>query len=1134
MHTRHHRSLRLLALSLPVLLTASCSDDFMPGPLPEGVLPMQFACDIDQDNSTRADESGFADGDRMGVFVVNYRDGSPGSLTLNSNQANNVALTFDYDANKWNAATDIYWLDKTTPADIYGYYPFFNGLSSVTDYSFEVNADQSRPAQDGDICSYEASDFLWAKAEKATPGQKVNLTYTHRMAGVKVVLQEGSGFADGQWAKVSKLVTVDNTTRHSSIDLQTGMVTATGGFDRNIVMNDDATGWRAVVVPQTVAAGKTTIGITIDGKPFAYTRDGGMKYTAGKMHTFTIKVDWNEGNGKYTLSLVSEEITNWIADEYSHDFEANAYFVVNCPKEGTLRECIAAAGADYTTLRNLKIIGRLTNSDIYFMKDEMPRLSSLNMKEARMVNIEIPIRWDQPSEYQDDMMPGDSFYGNRTIRRFVLPENLKRIGGNAFRETTFTSTLIIPESVTRIDDSAFGYLSADASLELPNSLEYIGPRAFWTDAVFELRLSNKLKYIGDEALAARNAYGTFFLPDNLEYLGGGAFNELGGISHAIDGEIIFPAHYKKIPGACFSCIGFRNKTKITIEEGVTEIGGNALHGEFSTRVIIPKTVKRIEGGAFAFSDFRNGVSIPENLSYIGERAFHCSHLDEDIVFPTGMSYANGAFSASSITGLTLGDNIFQINGGAFYSCTNLRKITIGKNVEAIGDGAFTEMWSLQTVVCLATTPPKATGTIFEGFDRERTVLEVPEQSVEAYRAADGWNVFRIITPHKELTCNIPDISCLDKGVTRKAMVRSEGEWEVSECPSWVHVSPMKGEFKDEITFNVDPVAEGGESREGNVVFSLKGKNYTTYTSVRQFVRDGEREDREITLQTASGPGNPIPVFIVGEGFTADDIMRGDYVDRMRQTMEHLFAIEPYKSHRDKFTVSTAVACSAEKGVGNEWEERQNVFGTCNASPNVWKVRDYVSRVSPRTGSNLGNALIIVVTNQEGFEGWSEICDDGCSIANVFLTDDVYPYDQRGLVQHHAGGAAFAGLGTEAIHHFEHIKGCTCGCCNALGTYNEMKRRGYFENLTMSSNMNEAPWRDFIFHPTYSNHVDMWEGGYRHYRGVFRSEANSVMNTYISYYNTISRYAIYKQIMRRAGLEASLEDFIANDKIEKPL
>ena len=42
-----------------------------------------------------------------------------------------------------------------------------------------------------------------------------------------------------------------------------------------------------------------------------------------------------------------------------------------------------------------------------------------------------------------------------------------------------------------------------------------------------------------------------------------------------------------------------------------------------------------------------------------------------------------------------------------------------------------------------------------------------------------------------------------------------------------------------------------------------------------------------------------------------------------------------------------------------------------------------------------------------------------------------------------------------------------------------------------------------------------------------------MNTFIPYYNTISREAIVKRIMEYAGKEYVFEDFVENDKIELP-
>jgi hypothetical protein len=41
------------------------------------------------------------------------------------------------------------------------------------------------------------------------------------------------------------------------------------------------------------------------------------------------------------------------------------------------------------------------------------------------------------------------------------------------------------------------------------------------------------------------------------------------------------------------------------------------------------------------------------------------------------------------------------------------------------------------------------------------------------------------------------------------------------------------------------------------------------------------------------------------------------------------------------------------------------------------------------------------------------------------------------------------------------------------------------------------------------------------------------NTFVPYFNTISREILVRRIMERAGVDFSMEDFLAKDKIELP-
>lgn len=81
----------------------------------------------------------------------------------------------------------------------------------------------------GKLGGYEASYFLWGKAGNAAPTDRiVRLSFAHMMAGVRLSLVKGTGFSDEEWAAASKEALILNTKRNATVNLATGVVTATG------------------------------------------------------------------------------------------------------------------------------------------------------------------------------------------------------------------------------------------------------------------------------------------------------------------------------------------------------------------------------------------------------------------------------------------------------------------------------------------------------------------------------------------------------------------------------------------------------------------------------------------------------------------------------------------------------------------------------------------------------------------------------------------------------------------------------------------------------------------------------------------------------------------------------------------
>ena len=466
----------------------------------------------------------------------------------------------------------------------------------------------------------------------------------------------------------------------------------------------------------------------------------------------------------------------------------------------------------------------------------------------------------------------------------------------------------------------------------------------------------------------------------------------------------------------------------------------------------------------------------------------------------------------------------------------LTSITIPRYVEYIGQGAFDGCNALQTVICLAQDPPELGGPIFQGVFFDKCVLQVPEASIEKYRHTDGWKQFRNITAYHELAFNVPEILCLDKGQTAEGVIRAEGAWEISECPDWVTVSPMSGtaaERKAELTVTVKPLDAGNADREGRIVFQLKDKGYMTYTTVRQRCLGDIREDQKVVLQTASaGAQHAIPIFIVGEGYDADDIASGQYLEDMRAQMEYLFSCEPYKTYRNYFTVSTAIAVSPEHGINgrtrfepeNPWEGKDEV---------VWQYAK--AHGEGITEERAGQTTIIVLYNSNYLgDNRSSLRDDGRTISYLGKSTDSYPFEQRSFVLREVGGVAFGHLGVEGINHFTFLKACTCPNCNGWCNYTHAKSLGWYENISVSGKMNEVPWGHLIFDERYAQQVDVYEGGYNHARGVYRSENMSIMGSqFIPYFNTISRQSIVKRILEYSGEGYTFEKFVAKDKREYP-
>lgn len=1100
-----------LITCLTALLLAACQNETPVERTHRAEFKLTLAGEIDQLYLSRVNDNGFADGDVMGVYVVDYVSQQPGKLQASGNRGTNVKHTFDEPNFKWNSSYDIYFRDDKTPVDIYGYYPYSaKNPEDPENYAFQVQHDQQIAAHDGLLSGYEQSDFLWGKVAKVYATEHViRLPMKHRLGNVCVKLKEGKGFSQGEWAELKKTVMVLNTTTDALINLSTGECTPQGeAKEAGILPHEHEGEYRAIVVPQTVGSGKTLFSITVGSVAYKFSKDVATVYEAGKMTNFTIEVNKKAATGDYEFRLTGESITPWEADIASHEGNMKEYVVINVPKAGTLKECIAAAGKDYTRIQNLKITGQIDIVDFIFMGD-MTNLSALNLKEVKIkkrVN-------EYGHEYAEDAIPEIAFsIDNNNVPRLynlALPDNLKTIGGKAFYGQSLSGSLIIPEGVKEIGSGAFdGCINLTGTLSLPSTLEVIENFAFdLCGFTCELLLPQNLNSLGFKAFfGCRGLYGNLILPDGLSKIGGYGFSDcrhLTGLKMSQNIKEIWEAAFSD----CYELNG-----RLTLPEGLKYIGSSVFRNcKFKGTLVLPLTLKSVGDNAFSYNMFSGELKLPSSLQELGSGAFAC---------------------CSRIIGtLEIPENITAIKEQAFSGCSSIEKLVLHSKMDVIQSGAFQDCFGLGSIVCNAVNPPYVESSAFDGVSKSNVVVEVPEASLAAYRTASGWSDFNKIVAHHELICSPDSVVALNASLQKKLVINAESDWEVEECPSWCHLDKTSGSKKTEVTLTIDALAKGQEPREDDIVFVLKDKGYTTSCGVSQCSYDYD-EDEVITLQKATR-GNGVNLVFLGDGYNNKDIANGTYLKDMKQQMEYFFGVEPYTTYRDYFNVYTAIALSQESGVGTVNTLCDNKFettftGGASLMCNTNDVFKYALRMPTVNRDNLNQTLIVLTPNTTDYGGVTSMWADGSAIAITPKSADDYPYDSRGIVQHEAGGHGFGKLGDEYIYHNAFISSCKCFCCPHEAEFNAAKANGWYENLSLTGKMHEVPWSHLIFNDKYSAVVDIYEGGFMHSRGVFRSELNSCMNNNIPYFSTISREAIVKRIKQYAGETYSFDEFVKND------
>lgn len=315
----------------------------------------------------------------------------------------------------------------------------------------------------------------------------------------------------------------------------------------------------------------------------------------------------------------------------------------------------------------------------------------------------------------DDTKTAEVIYGNWD------PNEIKDGDGR------YTGGVVIPVSVvfgnvsyvvTSIGKYAFKNCSGLTSIEIPTSIETLG----------------------QEGLAGCSELENVDIPSSIKTIGPNAFMDCTSLT-----EIVVPNSVEDMGVGMF--IGCKNLRTATLPEGITMIG-NSMFAECSSleSFTVPDNVNTIDVAAFSQCTSLKTLNIGKNLTTVGNMAFtDCNSLS---TLTMNCSEIKNWFEGiTSITNVTIGENVSAISEKAFYGCSNIAEVIIGEGVTTIGIRAFANIENLASVTIKAATPPTTSKSAFEGSYTDYATLYVPSAGLEQYKAKAPWSSFKEILPY---------------------------------------------------------------------------------------------------------------------------------------------------------------------------------------------------------------------------------------------------------------------------------------------------------------------------------------------------------------------------------------------------
>lgn len=353
-------------------------------------------------------------------------------------------------------------------------------------------------------------------------------------------------------------------------------------------------------------------------------------------------------------------------------------------------ELCKLVGPEFWKVDDLTLTGSADASDLFFIGDRMSALERLDMSALTITAYAgKPLRGS--ASYPSAAIPSGTFAGSR-LREVLLPPGLD-IGDMAFGNTRLVS-IAIPAGTRRVGLGAFAGCSALVNASLCGAARYDG-----------------YTFSGCRFMQRVSLNGLTIIPEAM-------FKDCQSLDE-VDGDAL-----------------------------VTEIGDEAFVNCTRLRGFsFGKALSGIGRKAFLYSGLENAAMGNAPADSIGAMAFmDCFDLRTVELPAQCTTVPDYAFANSGITGLLDLPGVEQLGRYCLAGDVSVSSVVLPQTLISLGDGAMAHMSHLENIFAGSLNSVPALGEdVFEGIDRPAVRLYAAAGMEDAFRDADVWRDFEILT-----------------------------------------------------------------------------------------------------------------------------------------------------------------------------------------------------------------------------------------------------------------------------------------------------------------------------------------------------------------------------------------------------